>query len=63
MRQTAWAQIGDGAYDPSVTKSSKLRDPLYHYIHRVISNSLCQRRDSTGFVNLRDLTILYCIHI
>ncbi|MFS8024466.1 hypothetical protein Hanom_Chr16g01463551 [Helianthus anomalus] len=62
MRQIAWAQIADGAYDPSVTKSSQLRDPLYRYIHRVLSNSLSQRCDSTGVVNLRDLTVLYCIH-
>ncbi|MFS7952915.1 hypothetical protein Hanom_Chr07g00612491 [Helianthus anomalus] len=62
MRQIARAQIGEGPYDPSVTKSSQLRDPLYRYIHRVLSNSLCQRRDSTGVVNLRDLTVLYYIH-
>ncbi|MFS7976698.1 hypothetical protein Hanom_Chr10g00895471 [Helianthus anomalus] len=62
MRQMAWAQIGEGPYDPSVTKSSQLWEPLYRYIHRVLSNSLCQRCDSTGFVSLRDLTVLYCIH-
>ncbi|KAF5765971.1 hypothetical protein HanXRQr2_Chr15g0709851 [Helianthus annuus] len=62
MRQMAWAQIGDRPYDLSVTKSSQLRDPLYCYIHRVLSNSLCQQRDSSGVVNLRDLTCLYCIH-
>ncbi|MFS8021061.1 hypothetical protein Hanom_Chr16g01423021 [Helianthus anomalus] len=62
MRQTAWAQIGDGAYDLSVTKSSQVREPLYRYIYRVLSNSLSQRRDSTGVVNLHDLTVLYCIH-
>ncbi|KAM0065471.1 hypothetical protein Hdeb2414_s0003g00115141 [Helianthus debilis subsp. tardiflorus] len=62
MRQMAWSQIGEGPYDPSQTKSSQLRDPLYRYIHRVLSNSLNQRRDSTGVVNLRDLRILYCIH-
>ncbi|KAF5773883.1 hypothetical protein HanRHA438_Chr13g0604371 [Helianthus annuus] len=48
MRQTTWAQIGDGPYDPSVTKSSQLWDPLYRYIHRILSNSLYQRRDSSG---------------
>ncbi|MFS7937302.1 hypothetical protein Hanom_Chr05g00426011 [Helianthus anomalus] len=60
--QAAWAQIGEGHYNPSQTKSTQLRDPLYRYIHRVLSNSLCQRHDSTGVVGLRDLTILYYIH-
>ncbi|MFS8034117.1 hypothetical protein Hanom_Chr17g01577461 [Helianthus anomalus] len=60
--EIAWAQIGDGAYDPSVTKSSQLWDPLHQYIHRVLSNYLCERRDNTGVVNLRDLTVLYCLH-
>ncbi|MFS7940159.1 hypothetical protein Hanom_Chr05g00460371 [Helianthus anomalus] len=40
MRLTAWSQIGEGHYDPSQTKISQLRDPLYRYIHRVLSNSL-----------------------
>ncbi|MFS8017830.1 hypothetical protein Hanom_Chr15g01385001 [Helianthus anomalus] len=62
MRHTTWSQIGKGHYDPSQTKSSQLQDPLYHYIHRVLRNSLSQRRDSTDVVNLRDLTVLYCIH-
>ncbi|KAM0057368.1 hypothetical protein Hdeb2414_s0005g00157391 [Helianthus debilis subsp. tardiflorus] len=62
MRQTAWSQIGEGHYDPSQTRTSQLRGPLYRYIHRVLSNSLGQRSDSTGVVNLRDLTVLYFIH-
>ncbi|KAJ0566776.1 hypothetical protein HanIR_Chr06g0277381 [Helianthus annuus] len=60
--RAAWAQIGEGAYNPSQTKSTQLRDPLYRYIHRVLSNSLCQRHDNTGVVGLRDLMVLYCIH-
>ncbi|MFS8003211.1 hypothetical protein Hanom_Chr13g01211221 [Helianthus anomalus] len=54
-RQAAWAQIVDGHYNPSSTKSTKLRDPLYRYIHRVITYSLSQRHDSSGVVGLRDL--------
>ncbi|KAM0035708.1 hypothetical protein Hdeb2414_s0015g00449661 [Helianthus debilis subsp. tardiflorus] len=62
MRQMAWSQIEEGYYDPSQTKSSQLRDPLYCYIHRVLSTSLSQSRDSTSVVNLWDLTFLYYIH-
>ncbi|KAJ0880663.1 hypothetical protein HanRHA438_Chr10g0465771 [Helianthus annuus] len=61
-RQAAWAQIGDGQYNPSSTKSTRLRDPLYRYIHRVLSYSLSQRHDSSGVVGLRDLIVLNCIH-
>ncbi|MFS7945906.1 hypothetical protein Hanom_Chr06g00529651 [Helianthus anomalus] len=43
-------------------RALSLREPIYRYIHRVLSNSVCQRRDSTGVVNLRDFTVLYCIH-
>ncbi|MFS7955537.1 hypothetical protein Hanom_Chr07g00643841 [Helianthus anomalus] len=57
-----WAQIGEGHSNPSQTKSTQLRDPLYRYIHRVLSNSLCQRHDSTGVVGLRDLLVQHCIH-
>ncbi|KAF5797150.1 hypothetical protein HanXRQr2_Chr08g0360291 [Helianthus annuus] len=38
--QATWAQIGEGNYNPSNTKSTKLRDPLYRYIHRVLTYSL-----------------------
>ncbi|MFS7929712.1 hypothetical protein Hanom_Chr04g00335761 [Helianthus anomalus] len=62
MHQTTWAQIRDGPYNPSVTESSQLWDPLYRYIHWVLRNSQCQQRDSSGVVNLCDLTYLYCIH-
>ncbi|MFS7987879.1 hypothetical protein Hanom_Chr11g01028021 [Helianthus anomalus] len=62
IRQTEWSQIREGPYDPSQTKSSELRDPQYRYIHRFLSNSLNQRRDSTSVVIIRDLTVLYCIH-
>ncbi|KAJ0927367.1 hypothetical protein HanRHA438_Chr04g0182051 [Helianthus annuus] len=61
-RQSAWAQIGDGNYNPSRTKSTQLRDPLYRYIHRVLTYSLSQRHDSSGVVGLRDLVVLHCIH-
>ncbi|KAJ0627425.1 hypothetical protein HanHA89_Chr01g0025231 [Helianthus annuus] len=59
--QAAWAQIGEGHYNPSSTKSTKLRDPLYRYIHRVLGYSLSQRH-SGGVVGLRDLIVLHCIH-
>ncbi|KAJ0957475.1 hypothetical protein HanPSC8_Chr01g0027701 [Helianthus annuus] len=62
QHQVAWAQIGEGHYNPSQTKSTQLRDPLYRYIHRVLSYSLCQRHDSGGVVGLRDLMVLHCIH-
>ncbi|MFS7974116.1 hypothetical protein Hanom_Chr09g00864781 [Helianthus anomalus] len=61
-RQAAWAQIGDGFYNPSSTKSTKPRDPLYRYIHRLLTYSLSQRHDSSGVVGLRDLVVLHCIH-
>ncbi|KAM0013005.1 hypothetical protein Hdeb2414_s0046g00747361 [Helianthus debilis subsp. tardiflorus] len=61
-RQAAWAQTGDGIYNPSSTKSTKLRDPLYRYIHRLLTYSLSQRHDSSGVVGLRDLVVLHCIH-
>ncbi|KAJ0897938.1 hypothetical protein HanRHA438_Chr08g0351231 [Helianthus annuus] len=61
-RQAAWAQIGEGIYNPSSTKSTKLRDPLYRYIHRLLTYSLNQRHDSSGVVGLKDLVVLHCIH-
>ncbi|KAJ0567419.1 hypothetical protein HanIR_Chr06g0284571 [Helianthus annuus] len=61
-RQATWAQIGEGFYNPSSTKSTKLRDPLYRYIHRFLAYSLSQRHDSSGVVGLRDLVVLHCIH-
>ncbi|MFS8022936.1 hypothetical protein Hanom_Chr16g01445351 [Helianthus anomalus] len=39
-----------------------LKSGMVHMIQVVLSNSLSQRRDNTGVVNLRDLTILYYIH-
>ena len=60
--QAAWAQIGEGIYNPSSTKSTKLRDPLYRYIHRLLTYSLNQRHDSSGVVGLKDLVVLHCIH-
>ncbi|KAM0049919.1 hypothetical protein Hdeb2414_s0008g00291561 [Helianthus debilis subsp. tardiflorus] len=48
MRQASWALIGEGHYNPSSTKCAKIRDPLIRYIHRVLSGSLCQRKDSGG---------------
>ncbi|KAJ0845210.1 hypothetical protein HanRHA438_Chr15g0711021 [Helianthus annuus] len=61
-RQATWAQIGEGHYNPSSTKNTRLRDPLYRYIHRVLTYSLSQRHDSSGIVGLRDLIVLHCIH-
>ncbi|KAJ0680757.1 hypothetical protein HanPI659440_Chr16g0627931 [Helianthus annuus] len=61
-RQAAWAQIGEGIYNPSSTKNTKLRDPLYRYIHRLLTYSLNQRHDSSGVVGLKDLVVLHCIH-
>ncbi|KAM0035960.1 hypothetical protein Hdeb2414_s0015g00452691 [Helianthus debilis subsp. tardiflorus] len=61
-RQAAWAQIGEGYYNPSSTKSTKLRDPFYRYIHRVLAYSLSQRHDSNGVFGLRDLVVLHYIH-
>ncbi|KAM0046843.1 hypothetical protein Hdeb2414_s0009g00321331 [Helianthus debilis subsp. tardiflorus] len=61
-RQAAWAQNGEGFYNPSSTKSTKLRDPLYRYNHRLLAYSLSQRHDSSGVVRLRDLVVLHCIH-
>ncbi|KAJ0618264.1 hypothetical protein HanLR1_Chr02g0048921 [Helianthus annuus] len=60
--QATWAQIGEGHYNPSSTKSTKLRDPLCRYIHRVLTYSLRKRLDSSGVVGLRDLIVLHCIH-
>ncbi|MFS7951955.1 hypothetical protein Hanom_Chr07g00601341 [Helianthus anomalus] len=42
-------------------KSIKIRDPLIHNIHRVLSGSLFQRDNSGGVVNLRELAVLYCL--
>ncbi|KAM0049788.1 hypothetical protein Hdeb2414_s0008g00290061 [Helianthus debilis subsp. tardiflorus] len=61
-RQAAWAQIGEGIYNPSSTKNTKLRDPLYRYIHRLLTYSLNQRHDSSSVVGLKDLVVLHCIH-
>ncbi|MFS7963451.1 hypothetical protein Hanom_Chr08g00738231 [Helianthus anomalus] len=41
-------------------KSTKIKDPLIRCIHRVLRSALCQRKDSSGVVNLRELTCFYC---
>ncbi|KAI3797201.1 hypothetical protein L1987_32456 [Smallanthus sonchifolius] len=60
-RHEFWSQIGLGTYSPSRTKSSKLKDPLHRYIHRLLSHSVTARGQSEGVVNLRDLFILYAM--
>ncbi|MFS7954577.1 hypothetical protein Hanom_Chr07g00632161 [Helianthus anomalus] len=59
LRQAAWALIGDNHYNPRSMKSTKIRDPLIRYIHRVLSGSSCQRDYSGGVVNIREHTIRY----
>ena len=61
MRAAAWNRIASGPYDPSSSKSTKLRDPLHRYIHRLVSHTVNQRGMSSGVVNLRDLWCLDCI--
>ena len=58
-RRDAWARIAeDDNYNPSRSKSTKLRDPLHRYIHRLLSHTITQRGQSEGVVNLRDLLFL-----
>jgi hypothetical protein len=47
-RSAFWRQIGEGEYDPSSSKSTKIRDPLLRYVHCLLSNSLFQRGSRVG---------------
>jgi hypothetical protein len=57
MTRTAfWGQIGEGTYNPSLTKT---RDSLLRYVNRLLSNPMSQRGNSGGILNLKELFVLY----
>ncbi len=47
------------SYDSSSSKSSKLRNPCFRYVHRVMSNTLFGRGDSDGVVRQSELLFLW----
>lgn len=46
-------------YNPSVSKNTELMDPLFGYIHCILSHTMTPRGESTWVVSLRVLWALY----
>ncbi|KAI3695130.1 hypothetical protein L1987_78118 [Smallanthus sonchifolius] len=53
-RTSFWNEVGTGEYNASRTKSSKLKDPLLRYIHRLLSHSLGKAPNYLGEVGSLD---------
>ncbi|KAI7746769.1 hypothetical protein M8C21_025279 [Ambrosia artemisiifolia] len=58
--QQFWAQIGEGPYQGKFLKSTRLKDPFYRILHRIIAQSIAGRKESTGVVTQKDQFFLYC---
>ncbi|KAK1417157.1 hypothetical protein QVD17_26280 [Tagetes erecta] len=55
-----WPTIGEDDYKPGIA-STKIRDPVIRYVHRVIGGTILGRFNGTDKVNELDLLILYCM--
>ncbi|KAK9080757.1 hypothetical protein SSX86_000515 [Deinandra increscens subsp. villosa] len=55
-----WPAIGYDAHTAN-TSSASIRDPLYRYLHRLISCTIAGRKEGTDRCNLRDLFLLRCL--
>ncbi|KAI3795366.1 hypothetical protein L1987_38018 [Smallanthus sonchifolius] len=58
---TFWNRIGSGPFDPHAQKITRVKHPLYRYLHRCIFLSIGGRKDNTGVVTVRDLLHLRCL--
>ncbi|KAF5809325.1 hypothetical protein HanRHA438_Chr04g0165931 [Helianthus annuus] len=56
-----WHEIGEGPYNPTVTKATHLRDPFHRYFHRVLAHTIAGRGEGTAVCTLKDLFFLYCL--
>ncbi|KAI3802125.1 hypothetical protein L1987_30251 [Smallanthus sonchifolius] len=54
-----WGRVGSGPYIPKSIKSTAPRDPLDHYLHRVLVSTLCTR--SKAPENATDTFHLHCL--
>ncbi|KAM0058829.1 hypothetical protein Hdeb2414_s0005g00174721 [Helianthus debilis subsp. tardiflorus] len=61
VKNQFWLDQGVGAYDPSHTKASRLRDPLLRIVHRCLVYSISGRGNGDTVVNLRELFYMYCL--
>lgn len=52
---------GEGQYELGVSKAACLSQPLYRYMHAVLSRSVNGRGDSTGVLSRQELLYLYLI--
>ncbi|KAJ0441972.1 hypothetical protein HanIR_Chr16g0803871 [Helianthus annuus] len=56
-----WHEIGEGPYNPTVTKATHLRDPFHRYFHRVLTHTISGWGEGTAVCTLKDLFFLYCL--
>ncbi|KAJ0795672.1 hypothetical protein HanPI659440_Chr04g0153161 [Helianthus annuus] len=56
-----WHEIGEGPYNPTVTKATHLRDPFHRYFHRVLAHTIAGRGEGTAVCTVKDLFFLYCL--
>ncbi|MFS7951715.1 hypothetical protein Hanom_Chr07g00598381 [Helianthus anomalus] len=56
-----WQVIDLGRFGRSKSRVSRIRDPLYRYLHGLIVTSIALREQSRGRCNHGDLFYLYCL--
>ncbi|KAI3819874.1 hypothetical protein L1987_13726 [Smallanthus sonchifolius] len=56
-----WREIGEGNYNSNVSKAYLIRDPVHHYIQRVLAHTISGRKKTPGVVSVRDLFFLRCL--
>ena len=59
-REIIHADAAQKNYDPRLCKSTNIGHSELRFLHRLITGTICGRRESTGCVSLRDLFYLQC---
>lgn len=60
--QELWGRIaGDGPYISKSAKASKIQNPNFRYIHKVLAHILFFRGDNTWYTTIRELYLLHAI--
>ena len=60
-REIIHAGAAQQNYDSRLCKSTNIARPELRFLHRLITGTICGRRESTGCVSLRDLLYLHCL--
>ena len=57
-REIIHAEAAQQNFDPQLCKSTNIGRPELRFLHRLITGTICGKRESTGCVSLRDLFYL-----